>query len=256
MDIVDFSKYKIIVFDLDNTLSRSKLMIDKEMADLLESLLKKIQVAVISGGSFDQFSKELLDPLLCMDLFKNLHIFPTDGTAYYVWKNDWTAVYQELLTKEQKEKIFAAFQDVINKIPSLYVSSQMLYGALVEDRQSQITYSGLGQEAPLELKQAWDPDSKVRLAMIQMLKPMLPEFEVTIAGTTSIDVTLKNHNKAYAIHKICEHLHVQEEEILFIGDALFPGGNDEPVKETKASVMSVKNPTETKQIIKKMIATL
>ncbi|MEN9649289.1 MAG: hypothetical protein RL094_256 [Candidatus Parcubacteria bacterium] len=257
MDTQNFSLYKVIAFDLDNTLAPSKLIIDKEMEELLAALLAKTKVAVISGGSFAQFEKELLDPLSCFDLFKNLHIFPTDGTAYYTYaKHEWTPVYQESLTQQQKEKIMNAFQEVLGKLPSLYVSSQMLYGALVEDRDSQITFSGLGQQAPLEIKRSWDPDGKVRSAMKQLLQPMLPEFSITIAGTTSIDVTPKDHDKAYAISKICSYLNVTKEEILFIGDALFLGGNDAPVISTGVQTMAVRGPNETKLIIKKMLSTL
>ncbi|MDO8430489.1 MAG: HAD family hydrolase, partial [Candidatus Taylorbacteria bacterium] len=80
--------HELIVFDLDNTLARSKTVIDEEMAGLLYKLLKKKKVSVISGGSYAQFEKELLYALPFNTNFSNLHIFPTDGTAYYAWIRD------------------------------------------------------------------------------------------------------------------------------------------------------------------------
>jgi hypothetical protein len=44
--------------------------------------------------------------------------------------------------------------------------------------------------------------------------------------------------------------------MIFVGDALFPGGNDYPAEEAGALSIQVKNPHETKRVIETMIACL
>jgi len=52
----------------------------------------------------------------------------------------------------------------------------------MEDRDSQITMSALGQEAPLDVKQTWDPDFKKRTKIKAILDPMIPQFSVRMAA--------------------------------------------------------------------------
>lgn len=255
MNDVDIRTTKIIVFDLDNTLAPSKEIIDEEMAGLLCNLLHKRKVAVISGQLFNQFERELINPLDCTTGLSNLHIFPTDGTAYYTWNGEWTIQYQENLSSDQKKKITDAFEEVMKKsiFEKVYSKPEVVYGEIVEDRGSQITFSAIGQQAPLEIKKNWDPSGIIRKAMKEHLDEMLPGFQVSVAGTTSIDVTPKNHDKAYAIYKIRDILNIPIDNMVFIGDALFPEGNDYPVISTGIKTISVNDPEGTKEIIKNLL---
>ena len=51
-------------------------------------------------------------------------------------------------------------------------------------------------------------------------------------------------------------LALQLPEMIFVGDALFPGGNDYPAEEAGVISIRVKNPTETKRVIEAIIACL
>jgi hypothetical protein len=81
----------------------------------------------------------------------------------------------------------------------------------------------------------------------------LPEYDVKSGGSTSIDVTRHGINKAYGIRKLSEHLAIPIEEMLYVGDALFPGGNDEVVKETGIPTRQVADPDETEEVIKELL---
>ena len=116
-----------------------------------------------------------------------------------------------------------------------------------------MTFSALGQDAELDIKEKWDPDQKKRLSIKALLDPKLPGFEVRVAGTTSIDITKKGQDKSYGIKKMIEYTGIPKEKILYIGDSLFDGGNDSPVKDTGATTVSVRNPEQTKQVIKNII---
>jgi HAD superfamily hydrolase (TIGR01484 family) len=123
------------------------------------------------------------------------------------------------------------------------------FGPLIEDRGSQITLSCLGQRAPIEAKQSWDPEQEKRKKMVTQLKKEIPKFEIRIGGTTSIDITKKGLDKAYAIGKIEELLKVKDDDIIFVGDALYPGGNDEAVKHTGVDFIQEDGPDATLEFL-------
>ena len=79
---------KLIVFDLDGTLAESKASLDAEMAKLLTALLGIVKVAVISGGDWPQFEKQVLANLPHDDRLKNLSLLPTCGTKFYQYAGD------------------------------------------------------------------------------------------------------------------------------------------------------------------------
>jgi phosphomannomutase len=129
-----------------------------------------------------------------------------------------------------------------------------LWGKLIEDRGSQITFSALGQQAPLEEKKKWDPDFARRRKIKTILDALIPEFSVRMGGATSIDITKPGIDKAYGIRKLRDILGVEIKEMIFIGDALFPGGNDHPATETGIVCIQVRDPDETKRVIKAILA--
>jgi phosphomannomutase len=128
------------------------------------------------------------------------------------------------------------------------------WGEPIEDRGSQITFSALGQEAPLDAKKAWDPDFKKRQKIKTILDPLIPEFSVELGGATSIDVTKHGIDKAYGIGKLRDTLGIAIAEMIFVGDAIFPGGNDYPAKQAGVVSIEVRDPDETKRVIEAIIA--
>lgn len=244
---------KLVVFDLDGTLAESKSPLDAEMATLLCALLAIVKVAVISGGNWPQFKKQLLANLPHDDRLVNLSILPTCGTKYYQYDSGWEQLYSEAFTDEQKEKIIGSLKQVIK---SSAFKSHETWGDVIEDRGSQITFSALGQQAPIEAKEKWDPGFTKRKKMKAILDDLIPEFSVRLGGTTSIDVTRPGIDKAYGIRKLRDTLGIAIQEMIFVGDALFPGGNDYPVKEAGVVSIRVKDPHETKRVIEAIVASL
>jgi len=244
---------KLIVFDLDGTLTESKADLDTEMSALLRDLLGVVKVAVISGGSWQQFEKQVLTNLASNESLVNLSLLPTCGTKFFKYVKDWEEIYSEDFTADEKEKIIRALK---NAFTAAGFKIDKVWGEVIEDRGSQITFSALGQQAPLEEKKKWDPDFAKRKKMKTFLDTLIPEFFVRLGGTTSIDVTKHGIDKAYGIKKLRDTLGIAIDEMIFIGDALFPGGNDYPAKEAGALSIQVKDPHETKRVIEAIIACL
>jgi phosphomannomutase len=218
----------VVAFDLDDTLTVSKSKIDPRMARLLEQLLARLDVCIISGGKFEQFETQVLRYLNApADHLSRLHIMPTCGTRYYTWQdNDWHMVYAEDLRESEKARVTETLTDGAQKLG--FWESQT-WGDIIEDRGSQITYSALGQAAPVEAKYAWDPDGSKKRKLRDHAAAILTDLEVRVGGSTSVDVTRKGIDKAYGIRKLLDRLDITADQVLFIGDRLQEGGNDYPV---------------------------
>ena len=244
---------KLIVFDLDGTLAESKSSIDAEMAKLLDALLGIVKVSVISGGAWSQFEKQVLEHLSHDERLKNLSLLPTCGTKFYKYESKWDLLYSEDFTAAEKQKITGSIKKAME---SSDCKVEKVWGDVIEDRGSQITFSALGQQAPLAEKKQWDPDFAKRKGMKAILDKLIPEFSVRLGGATSVDVTKHGIDKAYGIRKLRDVLSIPISEMVFIGDAVFPGGNDYPAKEAGALSIEVKDPHETKRVIEAIIACL
>ena len=244
---------RLIVFDLDGTLAESKAAIDSEMASLLNSLLAIVKVAVISGGAWPQFEKQVLAHLRHDECLKNLSLLPTCGTKFYRYARSWEQLYSEDFTAAEKKTIIDSLQ---RAVASSQGEVNRVWGEVIQDRGSQVTFSALGQKAPLEEKKKWDPDFSKRKKMKAVLDTLIPQFSVRLGGATSVDVTKQGIDKAYGIRKLRDILEIPIDQMIFIGDAVFPGGNDYPAKEAGALSIEVKDPRETKRVIEAIIACL
>lgn len=244
---------KFIVFDLDGTLTESKLDLDVEMAELLKRLLEEKRIAVIGGGKYELFQKQLLSKLkISKKLLKNLFLFPTTASSFYKHNGgDWQQVYALSFSSEEKKKILNAFEKVFIE---LNYHPDDVYWKVVEDRGSEITFSALGQNAPPDLKKEWKEEQEnIKLKMVELLQNDLPDFEVRAAGYTSIDVTRKGIDKEYGLKQIKKHLNIPFGEMLFVGDALFPGGNDCAALRTGVQCFEVKGVGDTKKLVRHLL---
>lgn len=245
---------KLIAFDLDGTLAESKSALPDQISSLLSRLLEKYQVCVISGGKFGQFEKQLLGNLHANpSLLHKLHLMPTCGTRYFTYSKlteSWEMKYAEDFSNEEKNKIRFALEQGIDE---LKLRESKPWGELIEDRGSQITFSALGQEAPVAKKETWDPDDKKKFALRDLIALKIPEFEVRTGGSTSIDITKLGIDKAYGMQRIIDITKISAEEVLFMGDRIEFGGNDYPVKEMGIDTIAVSNWHETALIIETLI---
>ena len=231
---------RLVAFDLDDTLAPSKSALPEPMADQLRALLECVPVCVISGGEFGQFRTQLLDNLgASSSELKNLHLMPTCGTRYYRWNEQdaqWEQVYANDLTTEQRERAIASLE---RHAREQGVWEAHPWGEIIEDRGSQITFSALGQQAPLEAKRAWDPTGDKKRALRDAVAEDLPDLEVRGGGSTSVDIT-----------------GIAPEDMLFIGDRLDEAGNDYPVKAAGYPTLAVSGWEECVDVIADIVKEL
>jgi hypothetical protein len=251
---MDYSKKKIVVADLDGTLTPSKAAIEQSMVKLITRLLNIKDLAVIGGGRYTQFQDQFVTKLPSKSSsFSRLYLFPTNATAFYRFVGgQWKQIYIENLTPEERAKVLHAFDVALPEAG--YRKPVPVFGDIVEDRGTQVTFSAFGKDAPIEVKKTWDPDAKKRQEIKKHLEKYIPEFQISIGGMTSVDVTRKGIDKAYGIMKIKEILGYEIDDMMYIGDALFEGGNDYPVRRTGVECVQVNDPHDTEKILEAVIA--
>lgn len=245
---------QLIAFDLDGTLAESKQPMAEPMAEALANLTGVANVAVISGGDWPQFEKQVVSRLPARTDFSRFWLMPTTGTKLFTCPDgSWTRIYADLFDSDQKADILRAFDDALEETG--FVPGQT-WGERIEDRGSQITFSALGQEAPISEKEIWDPDFAKRKIIQANLKGRLPGLSINMGGATSIDITREGVDKAYGLKRLRDESGIPLEAMMFVGDAIFPGGNDYPAFELGLDVVRVRDQEDTLRVIDAIIGCL
>ena len=239
----------LFVFDLDGTLASSGLVMDSELAALLNQLLEVTKVAVLSHRDWPDFEKLFLPALPQKQYLKNLILLPVSGTRYYQYRSGWKEVYPETLTIEEKDKLKAKLLKVI-------AVSGNVTGEQFEFKGKDIIFSALGNKAPAKAKQAYDPGQEKRKKIKIALDEALFDYSVQIEGPDLIVISKTAIDKAHGIYKLHQLLNVKISKMLFIGNALFEGGDDHAAIATGVACIQIKNPDETKLVIETIMACL
>ncbi len=247
---------RLVAFDLDDTLAPSKSAIDPRIGDLLVALAEKVDVAIISGGQLAQFTAQVVDrlPDASPEALSRLHLLPTCGTQYYrVTPDGIVTVYAHALTDDEKTRALTAVEEEAKR---LGVWESETWGDILEDRGSQITFSALGQRAPLDAKTAWDPTGAKKNALRGAVAERIPDLEVRSGGSTSVDITQRGIDKAYGMRQLAEQTGIPLDDMLFVGDRLDPDGNDYPVLAMGVECHAVDGWEDTADYLEDLIPTL
>ena len=242
-----------MAFDLDGTLAESKQRLPDAMGELLALLLGKMPIAIMSGASFTQFERQFLPSIPDTKHIDRLYIFPTNAAQCYTCVGGiWGPVYDRSFNLFEKGRIMQALKEALEET-GFAEDPTPVWGPRIEDRGAQISFSGLGQQAPLDAKKEWDPTGEKKKMIREALVRRIPDFSVVASGMSTIDITQKGINKAYGIRRLVEMTEISVAEILYIGDALEEGGNDSVVKETGVHTIEVIDPQETSTVIEDVL---
>lgn len=214
---------KHLFLDLDGTLCESKQFVKTDMLGVLQSL--KLDVMIISGA---EYSRMLIQcPIDAV-------FMPQNGNE--VWDKGKCLWQNELFDKPEIRK----------HINSLACEMDMgINDDMIDDRGSQISFSFVGHHAPHDKKKAFDPERKIRKALLEKF----PFPKAVIGGTTCIDYI--PYNKGENIKKYLDLKGWRPQDCLYIGDALKPMGNDETVCGV-IPTFEIKSPLETYNFIKEL----
>ncbi|MEK7133579.1 MAG: HAD-IIB family hydrolase [Patescibacteria group bacterium] len=214
---------KHFFFDLDNTLTPSKSLIELEHVPVLKRLSERADVIVVSGHGEKDIRKHLRP-----ELADSYHILGQNGN--FAETRDSRMLWNRSLSKEQKDAIFAFIAKARAHL-NYKVSDE---NDIVEDRDSQIAFSLIGHHEKKAVKDAFDPDHAKRRKLLEDLVDdvkMLEKVnvEIRIGGTTNLDIFELGKNKGYNVAAFIEAMRWDKNDCIYLGDSLFPGGNDETV---------------------------
>ncbi|MDB5237780.1 MAG: family hydrolase [Candidatus Kaiserbacteria bacterium] len=244
---------KVAIFDFDDTLADSFQAPKPEMIERLARLMKLLPVAIMTGAGFERVQRDILAMLPAIT--SNLYIFPNSATQCYLYVDGtWKLEYNHALTLDERERIKAVLHEYLEQ--STIMTDAPHFGERVIDREAQIAFTIVGVDAPQDVKKNWDVDGSKRRALLEMLRAKLGEFEILTGGLSTIDITHKDTNKAYGVRWLAEKLRIPPEEMFYVGDALYAGGNDQVVVPTGIKTKQVSGPSETAVVIDELLATL
>lgn len=206
-------QYKYLFFDLDKTIAPARQPILPEMYTLLQSLPHEI--IIVSGQEVPKIKWQT----------NGLPAFRLGQNGNHATKANEIELWNIPLDESHREEILAHVNKLIEGI-----DHEINYDwKPIEDRGSQITFSPIGNEAPVDLKMVYDPDRKKRDALLEVIPFISDDLIVKIGGSTSLDYIHKDRHKGTNVKKLIGNNNWNENECVYFGDGLFPGGNDEAV---------------------------
>lgn len=214
---------KILIFDMDGTLTQSQALIHPTLKVFLESLT--LPIAVISGATVSQMKKQI--PM-------EIDLLGQSGNEYF---NDRLTVNEELKITQH-----------INKLIEIYCFQVSNDNDLIQRRGCQVSFSLKGHNEKTEIKRAFDPSGKVRRAMLENYPFEVRGLKVSVGGTTCFDYVKEGCTKGDNIRRYLKEKGIDPSEALFFGDQLYKGGNDESVNGV-CPVVEVDNPPDIIRII-------
>lgn len=234
---------KHIFFDMDKTLTPSKALMSPTHQPLFADLCTRKDVVVVTGQSDGDVRKQI--PVGQYFLLTQTGNHAIDKSGQTLW--------QETFTDEQTAATLKLIE-TIKKELNLAVTDD---NDLVELRGSQISYSPIGHHEELEKKYAFDPKTELRRKIINEHASevaILNDLNVDVVpgGTTCFDFFLKGKNKGYNVTRLIENEGWEKQDCVYVGDALFPGGNDETVIGV-IQTHPVKDPNDTFAWVKSIL---
>ncbi|KAI0766574.1 eukaryotic phosphomannomutase [Trametes elegans] len=245
---------KLVLFDVDGTLTLARQSITPEMHSTLQSLRKKVAIGVVGGSDFVKVSEQLTPPGTStpfVDYYD--YAFAENGlTAYKLGKPLPTQSFIKYVG-EERYKVFVNF--ILHYLADIDIPIKR--GTFVEFRNGMINVSPIGRNATIQERldfQEYDKQHGIRAAFVKVLQEKFSDYGLTfsIGGQISFDVFPNGWDKTYCLQHVADE---NFEEIHFFGDKTYKGGNDyEIFSDARTIGHTVKNPQETLQILKELFS--
>lgn len=210
-------------------------------------------VAIVSAAPFVRIGKDVLSHIAIPASKDAMFIFSENAAQCRSWDGrEWTVEYTHALSPEEREFVSRAVEAAVAETGAL--SDVTPRGERLLVRESSVTLAALGIDAPTEERLAWDPGRVKRIALQTAIQKKLPDWNVYIGGHTSIDIAHHGVGKERAVEWLSKRLATPPAEMLFVGDALYEGGNDIAVVPTGIRTHQVSSIDDTERIIDELCA--
>lgn len=237
-----------VLFDIDNTLTPPRCQLEEQMAEILKCLSVPFHVA--AGSHLTLVKEQFLEPLYVFGFRKQFDAFLSNGAIHY--RCDYS--------KEMSIEMVSAFNlrdylgdvdydfliEVLTKTLELPEFRPLpplrVFGERIIFRGSMVNFSTIGRPEQESLEShsnrdnfvKFDNATQYRRKLLDYLKrelsPLISkrQLTITLGGQTSFDVGIAGQDKTNAIRSL---LSTSINRLVFIGDALFNGGNDAAIRK-------------------------
>jgi phosphomannomutase len=256
---------KIVLFDMDGTLTPPREHLDYSLVETLREICKYAEIGIVSGSDFDYIMQQCGFLTTKDDIKLKMHLLPCNGTKHCAPPLYKDSSYKIDVSKDMRREIgdnnftniMKKLIDYQNHIVSHY--DLPLTGHFISYRNSMINWCPIGRNAHIQDRNKFVNFDKVngfssfRRTILTQLKE---EFEnaripvtIKLGGDTSFDIYPNGWDKTFAL------THFPEYEVYFLGDRCGDNGNDKEIYDVLQPNNSfwVKDTKDTKKILEEIV---
>ena len=209
---------KLLVFDLDGTLSNHRTPMPEESRALLDALGKRYHLVMCGAGNVAR-------------VFKQMGNYPIDLVGNYGMmeakvENGELVITKQVVTDIDKE----FFLRETNRLREKYGYTEYAGEPIEWHPSGMVTFALIGTKAKREDKHVFDPDRAKRRVMYPEVLEIFKDYTVFIGGSSSFDIAAKQYNKYDATLEYAKLYGYTKEQPLFMGDDMGDGGGDSHVR--------------------------
>ena len=239
----------LLLFDVDNTLTESRSIIDKKFEGFLYQKIKPIAtLGIVTGANIEK----LYEQFNGKEFLKEFEfVFLENGIVHI---EHGVEVQKSVFNEKLGEEILTRFINfVLRYIADLELPFKR--GTFIEYRNGMLNITPIGRQCSKQERQVFsDYDKKhhVRKTMIDVLKEEFHDVDLSyaIGGQISFDVFPKGWDKSFCLTRLPKN---KFKEIHFFGDQTDPGGNDYEIFGHESTIgHRVTSYKETQEILSKM----
>jgi len=250
---------KILLLDMDGTITPPRGQISQEMISCLLGACRRIEVGIVSGSDFDYIYEQCGRQFVESGIAASIILMPCNGTKVYKYDPDKGAYEQTYGVMMREQMIAGSFRKLLIEI--IKAQAEILEstdisasGRFIADRGSTLNWCFIGRDCTkderLRYSEREDKDS-LRHSAIEMVKKnlsgkMVAQLEFALGGQTSIDIFPKGWDKTFAL------IHFPNYKSWFIGDKCEDGENDSHLYNLLSEfgrAFKTKSPEKTIEII-------
>ena len=174
---------KLLVFDLDGTLSNHRSPMPKENRALLDALGKKYHLVMCGAGNVARIFNQMEQyPINLIGNYGMMHAKVENGELV-ITKNVVADIDKEFFLGET------------NRLREKYGYTEYAGEPIEWHPSGMVTFALLCTKAKKENKLVFDPDRAKRRVMYPEVLEIFKDYTVFIGGSTSFDIVAKQYNK-------------------------------------------------------------
>lgn len=239
-------KKTLILFDVDGTLTKSRLTIEEPMISMIHQLkmLKHLDVGIVGGSNLAKQQEQLGDDVLA------LFDWTFSENGLMAFKAGKVINETSIVDFLGEQKISQLINTVLEHFSKIELPVKR--GNFVEFRNGMINISPIGRSCSQEEREQFfelDQREGIRKKIVRHLQEKLAHLELSysIGGQISIDVFPKGWDKTYCLQFVDD----KYDDIYFFGDKTSKGGNDyEIYSHPRTKAYTVEQPSDTLQYLK------